>query len=235
MVRTKRGSVATEASLDTTKKGREARGLGPFSGGQLTAIIMTLAVLLLFPIGAWAVSFSNVSITDPGGVNRAKVNTKGRLLTTVAGTVTVAGVATQVDPTNLYTSKVSPTSTRSCILVTPPSGHVLVITSVREFYDGNSSPTVFMSLSRQPAADACSGPFAPGQYKDVAELAGPGSTQTPAGTNVVTFPSGLPIPDGGELHVSGTFGGVEGSVTVNGYLLPDSFCPNYTDCTLGDQ
>jgi hypothetical protein len=37
---------------------------------------VTFAVLLLFPVGAWALSFSNVGITDPGGVHQAKVNSK---------------------------------------------------------------------------------------------------------------------------------------------------------------
>jgi hypothetical protein len=51
-------------------------------------------VLLLFPLGAWAVSFTNVAITDPGGVNRAKVDTGKNLHTAVAdpGGVNVAKV-----------------------------------------------------------------------------------------------------------------------------------------------
>jgi hypothetical protein len=67
------------------KRARRGRGLGPFSGGQLTIIIVTFAVLLLFPIGAWALSFSNVAITDPGGVNQAKVDSGKNLHTAIAG------------------------------------------------------------------------------------------------------------------------------------------------------
>ena len=53
---------------------------GPFTGRQLTTIICVLSVMLLLPVSAWAtVSFTNVAITDPGGVNRAKVDSTGAL------------------------------------------------------------------------------------------------------------------------------------------------------------
>jgi hypothetical protein len=53
---------------------------GPFSGPQLTTIVCVIVAAVMFPAGAWAaVSFSNVAITDPGGVNRAKVDTTGKL------------------------------------------------------------------------------------------------------------------------------------------------------------
>jgi hypothetical protein len=65
---------AGTAGDDATRRRRAGRGWGPFSGGQLTIIIVTFGVLLLLPVGAWAVSFSNVAITDPGGVNQAKVD-----------------------------------------------------------------------------------------------------------------------------------------------------------------
>ena len=55
------------------------RGWGPFSGGQLTLIIVTFAVLLMLPVGAWALSSTNVSIIDRGGVNKAVVTSAGRV------------------------------------------------------------------------------------------------------------------------------------------------------------
>jgi hypothetical protein len=55
------------------------RGWGPFTGGQLTVMVCVVAVVVLFPVGAWALSFSNVAITDPGGVNQAKVDATGKL------------------------------------------------------------------------------------------------------------------------------------------------------------
>ncbi len=69
---------------------------GPFNGRQLTTIVCVIAATILLPVGAWAsVSFSNVAITDPGGVNRATVDATGKLAVgdgsgplTVDGTIT---------------------------------------------------------------------------------------------------------------------------------------------------
>jgi hypothetical protein len=59
---------------------RAPKTWGPFSGRQLTTMVCVIAAVVLLPVGAWAaVSFTNVSITDPGGVNRAKVDTTGKL------------------------------------------------------------------------------------------------------------------------------------------------------------
>lgn len=60
--------------MDTSRK-----TLGPFTGRQLTTIICVVIAAIAFPVGAWAVSLTNVSITDPGGVNHAKVDSTGRL------------------------------------------------------------------------------------------------------------------------------------------------------------
>ena len=42
----------------------ESRGWGPFTGGQLTAIVITLAIVIGFPVAAFAVTGSNVFVTD---------------------------------------------------------------------------------------------------------------------------------------------------------------------------
>jgi hypothetical protein len=42
-------------------------------------MVCVVAVVALFPVGAWALAFSNVAITDPGGVNQAKVDATGKL------------------------------------------------------------------------------------------------------------------------------------------------------------
>ena len=70
---------------------------GPFNGRQLTTIICVLAVGVLFPVGAWAaVSFTNVAITDPGGVNRAKVDATGKLAVgDGSGSLTVDGTVNE--------------------------------------------------------------------------------------------------------------------------------------------
>jgi hypothetical protein len=72
---------------------REGRGLGPFSSGHLTILIVTFAVLLLLPVGAWAAyTVSHVTITDNAGVNTANVDAGHHLLVgDGTGSLTVDG------------------------------------------------------------------------------------------------------------------------------------------------
>jgi hypothetical protein len=87
---------ATDTPLDARAR---RRGLGPFSGGQLTIITVTFAVLLLFPIGAWAVAGSNVFVTDFTSGKQATVNAAGQLATTDnAPTVIITSGSTSVGP-----------------------------------------------------------------------------------------------------------------------------------------
>jgi hypothetical protein len=80
---------------DGERDERDVRRWGPFSGGQLTTIIVAVVIMALFPVGAWAVVNSNVAITDPGGVNRAKVDVKGNLNSAIHDAV--SGTASKVD------------------------------------------------------------------------------------------------------------------------------------------
>ena len=68
--------VPTSSSQDQTKR----RGLGPFTGGQLTAIIIAGVVAIGFPVGAFAaVSGSNAFITDHTSGVHASVTSQGSL------------------------------------------------------------------------------------------------------------------------------------------------------------
>jgi hypothetical protein len=59
---------------------RERRGWGPFSGGQLTAIILGLAFAVAVPVGAHAaVAGSNVFVTDDTSGKHAKVDASGNV------------------------------------------------------------------------------------------------------------------------------------------------------------
>jgi hypothetical protein len=91
-----RSSAGSAAPSGVREKRRgERRGFGPFTGAQVTVIVVTFAVLLLFPVGAWAAfTVSHVTITDNGGVNTANVDAGHHLLVgdgtgplTVDGTV----------------------------------------------------------------------------------------------------------------------------------------------------
>jgi hypothetical protein len=58
---------------------------GPFTGRQLTTMICVIAVTLLFPFGAWAVTGSNSFITDAVSGSHATV-ANGALMVNVAPT-----------------------------------------------------------------------------------------------------------------------------------------------------
>jgi hypothetical protein len=74
-------SADTDSMRDETQPPAQGRRrLGPFSGGQLTAIIIAVVIAVGFPVGAFAaLTFTNVSITDPHGTYRATVNSHGQL------------------------------------------------------------------------------------------------------------------------------------------------------------
>src|SRR5689334_7825874 len=78
----------------TLTRRREGRGLGPFSGGQLTVIIVAALLAIAFPVGAWAVSGSNVFVTDATSGVHAKVTSTGQLQTHPNGPLTVNGSVT---------------------------------------------------------------------------------------------------------------------------------------------
>lgn len=95
------------------------RGLGPFSGGQLTAIIMTVAVLLLLPVGAWAVSTTNVAITDAVSGTHAHVS---------AGSLSVAGNV--APPTLIRESRTLGLTGTMQVVTKAPSDRDMVVTDV---------------------------------------------------------------------------------------------------------
>ena len=92
-------SASSDASRQTpVKRRREGRGLGPFSSGHLTIIVVTLVIVVAFPFAAFAVTGSNVFVTDAVSGTRAKVNSSGQMAIVVNGSVT----ATQTPPSLAY-------------------------------------------------------------------------------------------------------------------------------------
>src|SRR6201988_2822509 len=64
------------------RRRREGRGWGPFSGGQLTVIIVAICVMVMLPVGAFAVvAGDNVFVTDPTTGKQAKVTPAGEVMT----------------------------------------------------------------------------------------------------------------------------------------------------------
>jgi len=74
------------------KRRREGRGLGPFTSGHLTIIVVTLVIVVAFPFAAFAVTGNNVFVTDPTSGTRAKVDSGGHVLVgDGSGALTVDG------------------------------------------------------------------------------------------------------------------------------------------------
>jgi hypothetical protein len=73
-LRTGAAEIGREHGSDNPSR-RQDRGWGPFSGRQLTGIIVTLAALVMVPGTAYAVAtFTNVAIQDPVTGARASVD-----------------------------------------------------------------------------------------------------------------------------------------------------------------
>jgi hypothetical protein len=189
----------------------------------LTIIAVTFGVLLLFPVGAWALSFSNVAITDPGGVHQAKVNASGQLSTAVKGSVT-ANVAY---PTSaiVHSDGVpypNDCSGGTCIrLIAPPAGKALVVTAIHiDTFQATSTGTgIYVAFYRSNDA-TCS--FASlDQFLDLVNPGGIGSTQLQ-----YDLPGGMPIPAGKALCMQDSSPTNLGAqVTAWGYSVPSTAVP----------
>jgi len=72
-------TTSSDAPENTpTKRRRQGRGLGPFTSGHLTVIVVTLVIVVAFPFAAFAVTGNNVFVTDATSGNHAGV-ANGRL------------------------------------------------------------------------------------------------------------------------------------------------------------
>ena len=78
-------SRANGAKMKRRNVADGVRGWGPFTGRQLTTIICVGLVTILFPVGAWAVTGSDVFITARPPAAHAAVNSSGALSVTGLG------------------------------------------------------------------------------------------------------------------------------------------------------
>ncbi|MDP9334683.1 MAG: hypothetical protein M3Q30_15450 [Actinomycetota bacterium] len=197
------------------RRRREGRGWGPFSGGQLTIIIVTFALLLLFPIGAWALTFSNVAITDPGGVNQAKVNAFGQLSVTAAGSVT----ATQTPPNASWTETFTGFETAGiCSTVSSPvpAGKALVVTSITVYVESVTAATATVSVHAATPGSPCTSRLSADYVGAIAR----------GESKVIPFTSGFPVKPGRVigLTIGSTSGNAVALVTTHGYLVSSTLC-----------
>lgn len=203
----------TQATEDAVIGGRRGRGFGPFSGGQLTIIIVTFAGLLLLPVGAWALSFTNVSIIDPGGVNRAKVNAAGQLSTDALVTGSVTARPSAAGSTFAYGNHFAVSAGVNLgpsVSGTIPAGKAAIITSVTIGPRGTLSSSVSFFVE----AGNGSGNL------------GVGSITLNPGAQPVTlsFPSGLAIKNGHYLSIFAPTAAVNVDVSVSGYYVTATQC-----------
>jgi hypothetical protein len=197
------------------RKGRlgmeaNVRTWGPFNGRHLTIMFIgVLAAVVLIPVGAYAVSFTNVAITDPGGVNRAKVSTAGAL--SVSGGVT----ANNASATNLYENFGYPSFSAWSSVAAPPAGKALVITSLNFDAYANPTPGGDDLLFEVSAVDASCTSFG----YTVGDVNPPS-----VGVTSIAIPSGLVIPAGRALcaHQNGNLGT---ETMIYGYLVPAASAP----------
>ena len=199
--------------------------LGPFTGRQLTTIIVTLIVVLLFPLGAWAVSGSNIFVTDATSGSHAKVDGNGSLQTKVSsGFIN----ATPAAPNQQYISTVtfSDVGPKCKTLVTPPTGKAVVITTVHyqvRTYDAGPN-TRLGDLGHSGSSGCTSGNVALDGVSFFGNVPQSNIWQG-AASQQLTFPSGVAVANGHTLTAS-VAGGPDDNwrITAFGYLVDAGQC-----------
>jgi hypothetical protein len=215
--------TSREAGADTHRRG--GRGWGPSSGGQLTIIVVTFAVLLLFPVGAWALSFSNVAITDPGGVNQANVNGSGQLSAAGTGKVT----AKVAYPTSAIVHSDSgingpvvipdDCASGSCVkLIAPPAGKALVVTSIH--VDTHSDPNPGSTINITRSNDGTCSVASIDTRMEFVTPSGLGMTDVQYGV-----PGGMTIPTGKALCIQNSDPNLQVLMTAWGYAVASTAVP----------
>src|SRR4051812_40564665 len=119
----------------------QQRGWGPFTGRQLTFVVCTFLVLVMFPVGAWAVSGSNSFITDATSGKHAKVD--GKQNVSVALRDSATATAAKVDSAGRVSTIGDVAAPNSFLVMQPmqvagdgasgsgppPDGKALIVTS----------------------------------------------------------------------------------------------------------
>lgn len=211
---------------------REGRGLGPFSSGHLTIIIVVLVITVAFPFAAFAVTGSNVFVTDATSGVHAKVNSSGQLSTQVNGAVSVGGsvVARPGAPNQLFHVLTGASNVSGCLPVVNsddayPQGTggtaAMIVTGIHVAMQGGSpgvgTAGAYWTLHRY---NNCSDYPLVESYLPAAS-----NSSAPAYANQdLSFPAGLAIATDGKLYVLVHGVGVV-YMTTTGYLVPTSAVP----------
>jgi hypothetical protein len=217
MGRRKNQAETTDISRDLAshkRRGRGHRGWGPFTGGQLTALILGVVVAIAFPVGAWAVSGTSVFVTDNVSGKTAAVNGLRQLSVAATGSVT----ATPTPPNASFDQFSSVDNPGQCNSVTStvPTGKALIVSSVTvDVRTGTTGPFAVYLYAASPGS-----PCVPKADLDISEVSGAGHSE------VIPFPEGLPIKAGHVIGVllNGGSGDAFAYVNVKGYFVPSTMC-----------
>jgi hypothetical protein len=219
MFRTTNGS--SDAYSDTPpKRRRQGRGLGPFTSGHLTIIVVALVIAVAFPFAAFAVTGSNVFVTDATSGTRAAVDSGNHLKVgdgsgplTVDGTVGVGGIPKESTYFRFGPVDVTPTS--GCRVSTPPlpSGKALIVTMLHvDIFQAPASPGVgnFLAAYADTSCTKIIDDFNPSAI----------------GISPLPFVPGIATTTGVSMK---SFGGeVKAEVEIVGYLVAASAVPSGT-------
>jgi hypothetical protein len=185
---------------------------GPFSGRQLTTMVVSLILVLGVPGTVWAVdTFSNVAIQDPVTGVKASVDSSKRLkVGDGSGAMTVDGTTTETTPANLV--RIFAGASNSCSnAYTIPAGKALILKSMTAYMHSSGSPGSDVEAVVYPAAN-CASSFVAAAISDRAHE-----------TVFQTFGSGIGIPAGRTISAFGF--NSSGTLHLHGYLVPASAVP----------
>jgi hypothetical protein len=128
---------------------RTARGLGPFTGRQLTVIIVTAVLVVGLPVGAYAsIRGSNVFVTDHISGAHASVSSTGSLQTTAVAPIGGVAVHASVSAGSL-----------NCGFFSPPAGKAFEITGVVLVPAGASTSSGTALTLDAESHTGCAGPL----------------------------------------------------------------------------
>jgi len=237
-----RSDASTEGK--TTKRRREGRGLGPFSSGHLTTIIVTVVIVVAFPFAAYAVTGNNVFVTDASSGVRAKVDAKNNLNTAIHDPT--SGVGAKVDVNGNLHSYVSGSVTAPA---TQPSGSFFAETQVALLAGGGNNidiagpPTGKALMLTSISVDVTSLPTPGGQSFSCRKIGGAACsnatkdrnigqfTATGVGLETISMPSGVPIPNGDRVCIYWNGGGnPQVGAMVYGYTVSAALCQSPNVC-----
>lgn len=200
-----------------------AKTWGPFSGSQLTIIILGVALCFAIPGGLWAaatVQYSFVSLYDAKSKQVAKLGAGGAIKVTNgvgplvvsdgAGPLTVDGNVTDTAPANLvhyYTSVVPGAGTCTRLLQAPAGSAIVLKQAFIDVYDATASGNGEAAALYLGASNC---------FDAIVAL-------NPPGVGVTAFPlaPGIVVPPGMSLW-GAAYGTVHTIMYGVGYLVPAS-------------